>query len=370
LDRAAALAYRRIVRRRPVRVNTAVRRRPERTAQRTARSGPIRYVPKTRECVSFCPVASLQEVMMSVRPAPIRYSAEKIAVVGLLAALYGVVYLVTYSHFSYGGAPFGAATVVVAGWFFGIRGGLIASLFVSVENLLLLYSVLGHDWQTIFIHANISGLVSLVLIACAIGHMSDLSRKVKAYTELLQYEAFHDPLTRLPNRALFYDRLEHAIARVSRGPNSVALLFLDLDGFKQINDQHGHLIGDKLLTTFAERLSDTLRLGDTFARLGGDEFVILLEDLPDLKAAELAAERIEAHLRHPFTIGNTEISITASIGIAFREAGTHCAEDILLDADHAMYQAKTSGKARYQIFQPDAPSNAKLATKQIMAMGD
>ncbi len=307
---------------------------------------------------------------MSVRPDPIRYSAEKIVVVGLFAALYGAVYLVTYSHFSYGGAPFGAATVVIAGWFFGIRGGLIASGFVSVENLLLLHSVLRHDWQTTFIHANISGLVSLVLIACAIGHMSDLSRKVKAYSELLRFEAFHDPLTRLPNRALFYDRLEHAIARVSRGPNSVALLFLDLDGFKQINDRHGHLIGDKLLTAVAERLSDTLRLGDTFARLGGDEFVILLEDLPDLTAAELASERLEQQLRQPFIIGDIEIAITASIGIAYRESGTHRAEDLLLDADHAMYQAKTSGKARHQIYQPTPPKNTQPATKQLMAMGD
>lgn len=294
----------------------------------------------------------------------------KLALIVVMAAIYARMYLLLYPFVTYGGAPFAAITAIAAGWWFGTRGGIIASILLGFENMLLLRYSLGLNWHTVLEHGNFAGLISLIIIGAAVGHMGNLSRKVKAYTELLQYEAFHDPLTGLPNRALFYDRLEHAMARVSRGPNSVALLFLDLDGFKQINDRYGHLTGDKLLTAFAERMRGTLRLGDTFARLGGDEFVILLEDLPDLKDAELAAERLEGQFRQPFTIGGTEIVITASIGIAFRDSGLHRAEDLLLDADRAMYQAKTSGKARYQVFQPDAPSDAKPAIKQIMAMGD
>lgn len=294
----------------------------------------------------------------------------KLALIVALSALYARMFLLLYPHLGNGGAPFAAVTVIVAGWFFGVRGGIIVSVLVGLENLVLFRYFLDFHWYSIVQNGNFAGLVSLVIIGAAVGHMSNLSRKVKAYTELLQYEAFHDPLTRLPNRALFYDRLEHAMARVSRGTNSVALLFLDLDGFKQVNDRYGHLTGDTLLSAFAERLSGTLRLGDTFARLGGDEFVILLEDLPELKDVELAAERLEAQLRQPFTIGNIEIAITASIGVAFRDSSPDRAEDLLLDADRAMYQAKAAGKARHQIFWPNKSHNTQPATKQIMAMGD
>jgi len=294
----------------------------------------------------------------------------KLAFIVAMAVVYARMYLLLYPSVGSGGAPFAAATAIFAGWWFGIRGGLIVSVLLGLENLLLLRFSLALNWHTILEHGNFAGFVALVIIGGAVGHMGNLSRKVKTYTELLQYEAFHDPLTRLPNRALFYDRLEHAMARVARGTNSVALLFLDLDGFKQINDRYGHLAGDRLLAAFAERLSGTLRLGDTFARLGGDEFVILLEDVLDLNAAEVAAERLEAKLRQPFTIDDSEIAITASIGIAFRESGFHRPEDLLLDADRAMYRAKTSGKARHQIFHPDQPQTAQPSTRVLGAIGD
>lgn len=277
----------------------------------------------------------------------------KLALIFVMAAIYARMYLFLYPSVAYGGAPFAAITAIAAGWWFGTRGGIICSIFLGLENMLLLRYSMDLNWHTVLAHGNFAGLISLVIIGGAVGHMGNLSKKVKAYTELLQYEAFHDPLTQLPNRALFCDRLEHAMARVSRGINSVALLFLDLDGFKQVNDRYGHLTGDQLLAAFAERLSGTLRLGDTFARLAGDEFVILLEDIVDLTAAKTAAERIEAQLRQPFIIGDHEVVITASIGIAFRESVPQRAEDLLLNADRAMYQAKTAGKARHQIFQPD-----------------
>jgi diguanylate cyclase (GGDEF)-like protein len=293
----------------------------------------------------------------------------KLAFIVVMAAVYARMYLLLYPSVGSGGAPFAAATAIFAGWWFGIRGGLIVSLLLGVENLLLLRFSLSLNWHTVLHHGNFAGFVALVIIGGAVGHMGNLSRKVKAYSELLQYEAFHDPLTRLPNRALFYDRLEHAMARVARGTNSIALLFLDLDGFKQVNDRYGHLTGDRLLAAFAERIQTKLRLGDTFARLAGDEFVILLEDLPDLHAAEQAAERLTAQLTAPFTIDATEILITASIGIALHTGSSHQAGDLLQDADRAMYQAKTSGKARYQIFQPEH-SHARPTPSILGVTGD
>jgi diguanylate cyclase (GGDEF)-like protein len=294
----------------------------------------------------------------------------KLALIVVMAAVYARMYLLLYPSVAYGGAPFAAITAISAGWWFGTRGGIIVSILLGFENMLLLRYNLDLNWHTVLEHGNFAGLISLIIIGAAVGHMGNLSRKVKGYTELLQYEAFHDPLTRLPNRALFYDRLEHAMARVSRGTNSVALLFLDLDGFKQVNDRYGHLTSDRLLTAFAGRLSGMLRAGDTLARLGGDEFVILLEDLPDLKSAEVAAERLEVNLRRPFTIGNVEIAISASIGIAFRSPHSHRPGDLLNEADRAMYQAKTSGKARYQVFQPEHTHPTPSAISPVVAMAD
>lgn len=294
----------------------------------------------------------------------------KLACIAAMAAVYARMYLLLYPSVGNGGAPFAAVTAIVAGWWFGVRGGVIISFLLGVENLILLRYSLNLDAHTVFAHGNFAGFLSLIIIGAAVGHMSNLSAKVKAYSELLQHEAFHDPLTRLPNRALFYDRLEHALARVARGTNSIALLFLDLDGFKQVNDRYGHLTGDRLLAAFAERLSGNLRLGDTFARLAGDEFVILLEDLPDLATAEQTAEWLTDQLKVPFTIGAIEIPITASIGIAYRSASSHHAGDLLHDADRAMYQAKTSGKARYQIFHPGQTHNAKSIITQMATMGD
>jgi diguanylate cyclase (GGDEF)-like protein len=294
---------------------------------------------------------------------------RKLALIVALTVVYVGMILLLRPYVGNGGAPFAVATAILGGWFFGVRGGLIVSVLLGIENVLFYRYVLDAPANSILHHGNVSGLVALVIIGGAVGHMGTLSRKVKAYTELLQHEAFHDPLTGLPNRALFYDRLEHAMARASRGTNSVALLFLDLDGFKQVKDRYGHLTGDRLLAAFAERIQMRLRLGDTFARLAGDEFVIVLEDLTDLNAVERAAERITEQLRAPFMIGATEILITASIGIAFRSPGSHQAGDLLHEADRAMYQAKSSGKARHQFFQPEQPF-AQPTTKVLSAIGD
>jgi diguanylate cyclase (GGDEF)-like protein/PAS domain S-box-containing protein len=173
----------------------------------------------------------------------------------------------------------------------------------------------------------------------------------KAFERELQRMAFHDALTNLPNRALFSDRLEHALARADRSSRSVAVLFLDLDNFKVVNDSLGHEVGDRLLVTVAERLQNCLRPGDTAARLGGDEFTVLLEDLDEADDdAVRVAQRIAEALRVPVSLEGHLVSPTASIGLAFRVGQDVSAEALLRSADLAMYRAKALGKARFEVF--------------------
>ena len=184
----------------------------------------------------------------------------------------------------------------------------------------------------------------------------DISER-KAFEEQLQHQAFHDSVTNLANRALFKDRVQHAIERQSRDDRPISVLFMDLDDFKTINDSLGHAAGDHMLAEVGERLKTCLRSADTAARLGGDEFAILLEDGggEGVEAAEVAA-RIMSALEAPFDLDGKEVFVRASIGIATagqaKEGGPDRAEDLLRDADVAMYMAKEAGKARYQVFEP------------------
>jgi len=168
--------------------------------------------------------------------------------------------------------------------------------------------------------------------------------------EQLTKQAFRDSLTGLPNRALFMDRLSHGLTRARRRHEHLAVLFLDLDRFKVINDTLGHAVGDQLLVEVSNRLGASLRPGDTVARLGGDEFGLLLEDVADAETAEAVALRIEAELSQPLQFEGREIFITASIGIALSSARLGLPEEILRDADLAMYHAKAKGKARHEVF--------------------
>ncbi|MDT4966365.1 MAG: hypothetical protein QOJ64_1102 [Acidobacteriota bacterium] len=180
--------------------------------------------------------------------------------------------------------------------------------------------------------------------------IQDITERKRA-EERLVHDAFHDGLTGLPNRAMFMDHLKHAVELAKRNKDhSFAVLFLDLDRFKVINDSLGHLVGDQLLVCIARRLETCLRSIDTVARLGGDEFTILLEDLKDWSEAIEIVERIQLELSLPFKLGAQEIFTTASIGIAPSTTGYDRAEDILRDADTAMYRAKLLGKARHEIF--------------------
>jgi diguanylate cyclase (GGDEF)-like protein/PAS domain S-box-containing protein len=183
------------------------------------------------------------------------------------------------------------------------------------------------------------------------GSQTDISER-KLYERQLQHDALHDALTGLPNRTLFVDRLEHALARARRRPDEIfAVLFLDLDRFKVVNDSLGHLLGDRLLVEFARRMERCVRPGDTVSRLGGDEFTILLEDLRDTDEVSQVAERIHAELAHPFNIGGQDVYTSASIGIALGDADYVRAEQLLRDADTAMYRAKSGGKSRHEVFQ-------------------
>jgi diguanylate cyclase (GGDEF)-like protein/PAS domain S-box-containing protein len=177
----------------------------------------------------------------------------------------------------------------------------------------------------------------------------DISDRM-ALQEQLTYQAFHDPLTSLPNRALFMDRLEHAMIRADRREQAVALLFLDLDNFKIVNDSLGHQAGDLMLIAAARRLLECVRAEDTVARLGGDEFTILIEDVRGLDGALDVAERISEQLRAPFVIHGHELFTTASIGIAVSGFDVSTSADLLRNADLAMYRAKADGKARHIVF--------------------
>ncbi len=180
----------------------------------------------------------------------------------------------------------------------------------------------------------------------------------KVLEKQLRHQAFHDPLTGLPNRALFMDRLQHALARAKRREDSFAVLFLDLDRFKSINDSLGHEVGDELLVAVAERLQACLRPGDTAARLGGDEFLVLLEDIANASDATQIAERIAWELQLPFAVGGREVFTTPSIGIALSTSGQNRTEDLLRDADAAMYRAKKKGRGRYRVFNPSMDTHA------------
>jgi diguanylate cyclase (GGDEF)-like protein/PAS domain S-box-containing protein len=174
----------------------------------------------------------------------------------------------------------------------------------------------------------------------------------KVLEEQLRHQAFHDPLTGLPNRALFMDRLEHALALAHRRGTKVAVLFADLDNFKVMNDSLGHAAGNQLLIAVAERLKACVRPEDTAARLGGDEFTILVEGVTGGDDVAQIAERIAEILQPPFALEEQEVFATASTGIVLNSTAQEQAADLLRHADLAMYRAKHKGKARYEVFEP------------------
>jgi diguanylate cyclase (GGDEF)-like protein/PAS domain S-box-containing protein len=189
------------------------------------------------------------------------------------------------------------------------------------------------------------------------GAIFDITER-KLLQEELSRQAFYDSLTSLANRALFDDRVQHALAHAERRGHRLAVLLLDLDGFKIINDSLGHQAGDQVLVMVAQRIQACCRLSDTVARLGGDEFAVLLEESVDEEEAKGVAGRLLEILREPFLVKGREMTVSGSIGIAIHEEAAGCTEDLLRDADAAMYCAKSRGRDRYELFEPSMHTRA------------
>ena len=192
--------------------------------------------------------------------------------------------------------------------------------------------------------------------------LRDITERKIAEDKLL-WQATHDPLTQLPNRSLIEDRLNNALKRSVRSNQTLAVLFIDLDGFKLVNDNYGHNLGDQLLIHISSQLTDIVRPGDTVARFGGDEFIILCEQITDSNAIPLLAERIIKCLKEPVHILEQTIYPTASIGIAFGHGNTHSMQEMLQNADTAMYAAKEKGRDHWRIYNEAIHNEAKFQLK-------
>jgi diguanylate cyclase (GGDEF)-like protein len=222
--------------------------------------------------------------------------------------------------------------------------GMVSGVTVLIKGKGQPYGVLGAQSATFrtFTAEDVSFMEALAnVLANAIERRSA--------EEKTQHEALHDPLTGLPNRNLFLDRLEHALAQAERHETAVAVLFLDLDQFKLVNDSLGHAAGDELLAAVAPRLEQALRPSDTVARFGGDEFAVLAEDIANERGATRVAERIAEVLTKPFVLRQREHFVSASIGISIA-GGNQTPEALIRDADAALYRAKERGRGGYEIF--------------------
>jgi len=204
------------------------------------------------------------------------------------------------------------------------------------------------------------------------GSQTDISQRKQAEARLVR-DALHDSLTGLPNRALFLDYMKRTLERARRRSDYVfAVVFIDIDHFKAINDSHGHLLGDKLLLEIGRRIRSSLRSGDLLARFAGDEFMVLLNDVRHVKQVTEVVERIQQRLSTPLDLDGNMVTPTASVGIAMSTEGYHRPEDMLDDADTAMYCAKSLGRARYELFDPEArtPQSVLMAELQTALARD
>ena len=205
------------------------------------------------------------------------------------------------------------------------------------------------EWRDLEVIAadmrGVAGVDGLVLT------MRDITDRKQLDAELRR-QALHDSLTSLPNRALFLDRVGHALSRGHRDGHSVGVLFMDLDDFKLVNDSLGHAGGDELLIAVAARLTTMIRPGDTVARFGGDEFALLVEDVDVASKIGEVADRVQEAFQEPLSVGDDHVLVRVSIGIAVGGSDTHNPDDLLRDADAAMYVAKRNGKARHVLFEP------------------
>ncbi len=230
---------------------------------------------------------------------------------------------------------------------------------------------LGHDdiQPQLVVVAGATAALSLLVLVRLSGLVRALVRDVdrrRALEDQLTFQAFHDPLTGAANRRRFVDAVVDAIAQ-RRATGAITVMFLDLDDFKTVNDSLGHAAGDELLRKVHERIRDAVRATDLVGRLGGDEFGILLEGGSDLDRARMVAERILTELRAPLALSGEPVSISGSIGIAVDTPATETADDLLRDADVAMYRAKAGGKDRVLVFGSSGPGLADPAHSRTPA---
>jgi diguanylate cyclase (GGDEF)-like protein len=270
-------------------------------------------------------------------------------------------------HDPLGDLAFLPAALLVAGvgWLWGLWAGLLAGALTFPLLLVLLDLVGGQAVGNGLVESGLLvGTPVLVAIGGMVERLRELHERVQKQADELEHQALHDPLTGLPNRLLFSDRLAQALARARRRKEPIAMLFMDLVNFKVVNDSLGHEVGDRSLKAVAGRLRDQLRPEDTFARLGGDEFAVLLEGFARVSDATAVAEQIAQILRDPVPLlEGQEIVVTSSIGISLNAPETPSSEDaqenrLLRDADTAMYQAKANGKQRYEVFDTSMYSRA------------
>ena len=224
-------------------------------------------------------------------------------------------------------------------------GGIVVS--VAVISGIVIFGNASVSYLSLFVLASVTVIVYLISKSLDSAHREN------------RYRALHDDLTGLPNRALFADRLQQAIDRSNRDQTLRAVLFLDLDHFKVVNDSLGHKSGDELLITVARRLQACLRPGDTAARLGGDEFTVLLDGISDIGDAIRVSERIAEALEEPIELGWRQVFISVSAGIALMEDGSQRPDTLLRNADVAMYEAKKEGKGGCKVF------NSGMYTKAL-----
>lgn len=232
------------------------------------------------------------------------------------------------------------------------RYPLVVAVGTSIEATLVPFRERTRNYR-IF-----AGFATVCIVLIVVGALIALSRR-NAHESHIEYLATHDAVTDLPNRNLLNDRIAQAIHHAGRGEMELAVIFVDLDNFKYVNDGFGHPVGDALLRIIARELSGLVRSGDTVARLGGDEFVLLVDDVENgaLAAATIAGKALERFSR-PFTVGTREFTITASIGISLYPADGQDAARLLLNADAAMYQAKETGRNNFQFSAPEMKNKA------------
>jgi diguanylate cyclase (GGDEF)-like protein/PAS domain S-box-containing protein len=183
------------------------------------------------------------------------------------------------------------------------------------------------------------------------GSLEDITERKRAQ-ETIKHMAYHDALTGLPNRRLLSDRLNIAMAHAHRHQQKLAVMLLDLDHFKEVNDSLGHSTGDRLLQVVGERLTGLLRKGDTVARMGGDEFMVLLPEVAGAEGAAEVAQKILESIREPYVFDDHELHITTSVGIAMYPNHGEDADTLMKNADIAMYRVKDEGRNNYQLWQP------------------